>query len=289
MARLNKLKCPVCKGGTVEKFWATPGYKLSKCLNCKLVWDPFPLNNVLGQYEENYFINDNPKGGYANYFAGMQINKRTFEHRLKKIKQRYGKGKLLDVGCALGDCLEIAKKNGWSNVEGVEVSKYAAGIARKKGLKVKNTTLEKSGFKENSFDVVTYQDVIEHLTDPLDELERIYKILKTGGVVFLVTPDVGGWWSRILGPLWYHYKPHEHLVYFSKDAIYFAMKKAGFENIRIKKTYHVLSLEYILSRLKYYQPGMFELILKIIGRTPFKNIPFIAYTGELEAWGEKQA
>ena len=34
-------------------------------------------------------------------------------------------------------------------------------------------------------------------------------------------------------------------------------------------------------------PAFFELILKVVTKTPFKNTAFRAYTGELEAWGEK--
>jgi len=193
---------------------------------------------------------------------------------------------LLDVGCALGDSLVEAKKLGWKDPGGLETSEYAYKYAKKKGLKVKKGTLDNS-FEKNSFDVVTYQDVIEHVTDPVGELKKVYRILKPGGIVFLVTPDVGGFWSRLLGPLWYHYKPVEHVVYFSQKTMKQALKKAGFRNIKTSKTYHVLSLEYILNRLRYYLPWFFEFLLKIMRKTPFKNISFKSYTGELEAWGQK--
>ncbi|MEJ2441732.1 MAG: class I SAM-dependent methyltransferase, partial [Patescibacteria group bacterium] len=90
-----------------------------------MVWDFFPPNNLVTQYTKTYFINENPKGGYSNYFEGMGVNKRTFSSRLKRIAKKYGKGKLLDVGCALGDCLIEAKKLGWKDAEGLELSDYA--------------------------------------------------------------------------------------------------------------------------------------------------------------------
>lgn len=285
---LSPLRCPVCRSTKTEKFWAMPGYRLVKCLSCSAVWDPLPPEKFLSLYDKTYFVNENPKGGYTNYFEGMRINRRTFSDRLKKIERKLGKkGKLLDVGCALGDCLLEAKRLGWKDAEGIEVSSYAYEFAKGRGLKVKPGTLSENSYKPNTFVAVTYQDVIEHIPDPLSELKKIYKILEPKGIVFLVTPDIGGFWSRLLGPLWYHYKPREHLTYFSQKSMARALKETGFTNIETRKTYHVLSLEYILNRLRYYFPSFFELILKAITKTPLKNFAFRAYTGELEAWGEK--
>lgn len=265
-----------------------PGYRLARCGSCQAVWDPLPPEKFLSLYDKTYFINENPKGGYTNYFEGMRINRRTFSDRLGKIEKKLGKkGRLLDVGCALGDCLLEAKRLGWKEAEGIEVSDYAYQFAKDRGLNVRLGTINGNSYKPSTFDVVTYQDVIEHIPDPVNELKKIYRIIKLGGIVFLVTPDIGGIWSRLLGPLWYHYKPHEHLTYFSQKSISRALREAGFTNIETRKTYHVLSTEYILNRLRYYFPSFFELLLKIITKTPFKDIAFRAYTGELEAWGSK--
>lgn len=286
---LKEALCPVCKKGGIVKFWAMPGYRLAKCKSCDCVWDFMPPEKFLSIYDRTYFVNENPKGGYANYFEGMRINRRTFYDRLKRIEKRIGKkGTFLDVGCALGDCLVEAKGLGWKEAEGIEVSKYAFDFSRKRGLKVKEGVLEEDTYKPSSFDVVAYQDVIEHIPSPIEEFRKVRRILKPGGMVYVVTPDIGGFWSWLLGPLWYHYKPREHLVYFSQKSMRKALEQAGFGEIETRKTYHVLSLEYILNRLKYYFPSFFELLLKVVVRTPFKNIPFRAYTGELEAWGFKK-
>ncbi|MEJ2348134.1 MAG: class I SAM-dependent methyltransferase [Patescibacteria group bacterium] len=284
---IKDIKCPICGKKSSETFWAMHGYKLARCKACGMVWDFMPHEHLLSLYDKTYFMNENPKGGYANYFEGMRINKKTFSQRLKRIEKKHGKGRLLDVGCALGDCLMEAKKLGWKDALGIEVSDYAYKFARKRGLNVKKGNLKKNSISSNSFDVITYQDVIEHIADPVDELKRIYKVLKPGGLVFLVTPDVGGWWNKILGPLWYHYKPDEHVMYFSQESLKKALKIAGFKNIKTRKTYHVLSVEYVINRLRYYSPFIFENILKIIRKLRLKDMSFRAYTGEIEAWGTK--
>lgn len=285
---MKKSVCPFCKRSDYFIFSAMPRYKLAKCKACDLVWDPTPPSLPEKQYQENYFVNDNSKGGYANYFEGMKINRKTFSQRLKKIIKATGnKGKLLDVGCALGDCLLEAKSLGWIEAEGIDPSEYAVKKARQRGLKANLGTLNNLIIKENSFDLVLSQDEIEHVPDPIEELGRIKKVLRPGGVLFLVTPDIGGIWAKILGKYWYHYKPGEHLVYFSAQTLKKSLEKAGFKKIKIQKTYHIMSIEYILNRFRYYSPFLFNNLLKIVSLTPLKNIPLRIYAGEVDAWAEK--
>lgn len=288
MVKQTKHTCLICGSKKTVEYWAMRGYKLAKCEKCSFVWDYFPSENVLAQYDKTYFQNQNPKGGYANYYEGMKVNKKTFTDRLTKIEKRiFKKEKLLDVGCALGDCLMAAKENGWKEIYGVEVSKFAYEFAKERGLNVKNVTLDKAGFKPNTFNAIAYQDVIEHVKDPLYELQTSYRLLKRDGWIFLVTPDVGGLWHKLLKKYWYHYKPGEHIMYFSQESLRLALEKSGFRNIETRRTYHVLSVEYVLNRLKYYSPLIFETLLKIVSKTNLKNYSFKAYTGEIEAWGQK--
>ena len=248
---------------------------------------PVSKRENIALYEKKYFVNDNPKGGYTNYFEGMKINRKTFADRLAKIEKRIGgKGRLLDVGCALGECLVEASRLGWKQAEGVELSSFASIFAKKRGLKVTRGTLS-SKFKSNYYDVVTYQDVIEHIPNPVAELKKAYRVLKPGGIIYLVTPNIGGYWSKILGPKWYHYKPGEHISYFGPRSIKLTLENAGFVNTESCRTYHVLSIGYILSRMKYYSRFVFGSVLILVQKTPIADISVISYTGELEAWGTK--
>jgi 2-polyprenyl-3-methyl-5-hydroxy-6-metoxy-1,4-benzoquinol methylase len=281
-------RCPICSKTQTKKFWAMSGYALVRCFNCGMVWDPFPSEKVELLYDKNYFLNDNPKGGYANYFEGMNINKKTFYERIKRINKKVTiKDKMLDVGSALGDSLVEARKLGWKNLYGVELSDYAAGEARKKKLKINVGTIHSAGFPDNYFDAVTIQDVIEHVRDPRYELKEVFRIMKPGGCIFVVTPDVGGIWAKILGRLWYHYKPGEHIMYFTQNSLSLALCSAGFKNVKTKKTYHIMSTEYILNRLRYYSPVMFGLLLWIAKNSFLGRISFRVYSGEIEAWGQK--
>lgn len=281
--------CPVCNSDSNVDYRAMNNYLLLKCISCGFVWDNNISENILKIYDKSYYKNENPKGGYANYFEGMKINKKTFIDRLNKIhKKLLRKGKLLDVGAALGDFLEVAQSMGWKNSYGVEVSKFAVDTAKSRGIKnIKNSTLANSNYKFNNFDAITYQDVIEHIDKPVAELKTAYKYLKKGGIIYIVTPDIGGFWKLILGPMWYHFKPKEHISYFNEKSLKIALEQSGFVDIETKKTYHVLSIEYILNRLKYYSPLFFGTLLKISNVILINKLAFKAYTGEIEAWARK--
>ncbi len=288
MKEKNNIHCPICKSAKFKKYWAMNGYRLAKCLNCGMVWDMFPPENLELVYSKNYFVNENPKGGYANYFEGMNINKRTFYERIKRINAKVSKKeRILDVGSALGDSLVEAKKLGWKKVYGVELSRYAANESIKRGLNVKVGDLKKAKFPSNYFDAVTLQDVIEHVGSPVGETKEIHRVLAPGGIVFMVTPDVAGIWSKILGSLWYHYKPGEHIMYFAQKSLALLLTDAGFKNVVTRRTYHIMSLEYIFNRLRYYAPSFFEFLIKITKNNSLAKLSFRVYSGEIEGWGQK--
>ena len=281
-------KCPLCGSKRFKNYLVMSDYRLAKCLLCNMVWDNKPLKALKLIYGENYFINDNPKGGYANYFEGMNTNKKTFYERIKRINDKISaRGRMLDVGCALGDSLVEAKKLGWKDLYGIEVSEYAYKKAISRGLKVKKGTLKNVKFPDNYFDIVTLQDVIEHVNDTKEEVKEIYRILKPEGLVFIVTPDVDGFWAKLLGKYWYHYKKGEHIMYFSQKTLKVLLKNAGYKKIETGKTYHIMSLEYIINRLRYYTPWFFGRLLNLVKGSAIGGYSFRVYIGEIEGWGQK--
>lgn len=279
-------QCPVCQSQKYLDYQRKN--HLVKCEECGMVWDMQPPIDPLAIYQENYYNNEFSKGGYANYFEGMQVNSLTFKYRLLEATKKVGfAGKLLDVGCALGDCLLQAEKLGWSEAEGLEVSSYAVEFARKRGLTVSQGDLFHHNFAPASFDLVMLQDMIEHTVNPLEHLQAAYHLLKPGGWIFITTPNITGIWGRILGPFWYHYKPGEHLTYFSIKTVQLALKRTGFTNTCAKPTKNSMSLQYIFDRLQYYQPTLFGFLLKLVKVFRLNNLVFSLRIGELEAWGQK--
>jgi SAM-dependent methyltransferase len=190
-----------------------------RCLSCGLVRQLTRPVSASALYGGDYYVTDHPKGGYAITFSTRGINHKTFRRRLRAIESRYGRcGRLLDVGCALGDFVLEAGRSGWDS-EGVEISTFAAEQARKRGASVMTGDLADLALPAARYDVVTLYDVIEHLFDPNAVLREIARLLKPGGLLHIVTPNVGGIQARVLGCYWYHYKPGEHLYYFDPGTL----------------------------------------------------------------------
>ena len=294
---MKTANCPVCQSPEFSYYPAGPNYTLAKCRQCGMVWDNKPPAEPTAIYQENYYQNEGGKGGYSDYLASMKMNSKTFRRRLVAAGKKLGgdiasatlrdRPLLLDVGCALGDCLLEAKKLGWENPSGLEVSEYAVEFARSRDLLVFQGDLFNHSFEPNSFDLITLQDMLEHTTNPLSQLEAAYQLLKPGGWILITTPNVDGILAKLLGSFWYHYKPGEHLTYFSLKTINIALEKTGFVEIESKPTSKSLSVEYILDRLKYYQPQVFSILLKLARKLSLDRLVFEVGTGELEAWGQK--
>ena len=280
-------QCALCVNGRTRALFEVDGALIVTCDDCGLVrQDTRPLATA-GLYDSDYYASDNPKGGYANYFLDSDVNRRTFRDRIRAIEQRYGRrGRLLDVGCALGDFLLEAKASGW-DVEGVEISSFAAQRARERGLRVSAGRLEELDLPESSFDVITLYDSIEHLTDPVATLAAVRRLLVPGGIVHLVTPNVGGVQARLLGRLWYHYKPGEHLFYFSPRTLRSALEAAGLAWNGWHRSASYLTFTYVFNRLRYYAPAPFA-VLEWLGRAlKFGPYAFRVPVGEMEAWARR--
>ncbi len=279
--------CALCGGRDGTSLFRVDDSLMVRCDRCDLVREatrPAATDTV---YDAEYYSTASAKGGYANYILDAEINRITFTERLRAIERRLGrKGKLLDVGCALGDFVAVARELGW-DAEGIEISAYAAAQARARGLRVRTGTLEEVDLPRRSYDVVTLYDVIEHLTDPVGTLRRVRELLRPDGVVHMVTPNVGGLQARLLGARWYHYKPGEHIYLFSPKTAREAVERSGLRWLGWSRSGSFVTLTYVFSRLRYYAPRLFG-ALETIGRTiRFGPVPFKLYVGEMELWARR--
>ena len=94
---------------------------------------------------------------------------------------------ILDVGCGTGANLEMLSEFGAA--EGVDVSAEALSFCQARGLeKVKPGAAEALPYGDNSFDLATGLDVVEHLDDDLAGLKEMRRVLRRGGRALLFVP-----------------------------------------------------------------------------------------------------
>ncbi len=201
----------------------------------------------------------------------------TAKAMLRLVERHTRPGRLLDAGCGPGMLLDAAKARGW-NPSGVELCRWAARQARiKHGNEIIEGSLETANLPANTYDAVTMLDVIEHLADPRQAIRDTFRILKPGGVAFLLTPDIDAPVSKLMGRWWWGLRP-AHLYYFSRVTLSNLMKDAGFEIAATHRVGRRFTFGYWISRLRGYAPPFVDLASGIARMTRLENLPIYVNT-----------
>lgn len=252
--------CGLCGCADADILHTIDDSTIVKCRWCGLVYvDPRPSSQQVRRlYVESYFRSPDPLSfGYGDYAAERAPLTRMFRAHLAQIERRRRPGRILDVGCALGFFLALARDHGWQAC-GVDVSAYAARLAREDlGLDVMTGTLEEMRKRrpgvDGSFDVVTMWGLVEHLSDPLSDLQQARAVLTDGGLLFLTVPNAGSVTARLLGKRWYGFrKVKEHFFFFSPDTMSKMLAKAGFEVIEVRRAILSFSVGFFVDKLEQY-------------------------------------
>lgn len=98
--------------------------------------------------------------------------------------------KLLDAGCGRGTLARMLNRN--FHYTGIDISQKALQQASRVYHQTEcvDINAQPMPFADNSFDLVTALDIIEHVFDPRYLLHEIYRVLKPGGEVILTTPNI---------------------------------------------------------------------------------------------------
>ena len=164
-----------------------------------------------------------------SYIKNEKLFENIFEKRVNLVSKFITKGKVLEIGSATGVMLKLFKDRGWETL-GVEPS-GSCKEAKKKKISVVNSTFEKAELRQDYFDLVVLNHVLEHLSDPKVVLKKIYLILKKQGIVFVDVPNFGSLASRLMGKKWPYLLPEEHKHQFTKNKLTNLLNDSGLEVI----------------------------------------------------------
>lgn len=244
--------CHLCGQNSFKALYHIDNFQVIRCRQCGLTTTSLPVNRSI---LEQTYTSDYYRSRHDYYFNNCVINQdidrdntniRDFRHGLDLIAQYKRCGKLLDVGCALGVFLALARESGWDTY-GVDISEFAAAFARDElGLRTFSGELQDLDFDGRCFDVITLWDVLEHFPDPSHQLKQVYRLLADDGIVFINTPNEDGL-LRLLGKILYRASGgaisypvrklyHEfHLYYFSPQTFLQLLEHNGFSLVHLEK------------------------------------------------------
>lgn len=136
------------------------------------------------------------------YSALVTDKDQQWDARYKRIKQTlkdYQGKRLLDIGCGNGD-FTIQMKEFVKELYGIDVAQKAVDLAQKKGIKASQLDIDEQDlpFKDNFFDLIFCEEVLEHVFDSDHLLEEIHRVLKPNGVAIVTTPNLASYLNRIV-------------------------------------------------------------------------------------------
>lgn len=118
--------------------------------------------------------------------------------------------RVMDLGCAYGFFLDMARQAGF-RTEGVEKVRQAAEYARRRlRLAVRTADLRTVPLPEEGWDAVTMWYVLEHLEDAPEVLARVAAGIRKGGVLALSVPNAEGFSYRFRRRMWAWERPRDH-------------------------------------------------------------------------------
>ena len=190
---MMKIECPTngliaenCewekRSGSVRDDQATG---IIECKNCHLVTHSKDLSQKVNYSEGS--MHDWALG-YGDALSGPADDLTRRVNALKILEQEYKFKSILDFGCGSGEMLEAFSDT--YIVLGIEPDSGARELAKKKvqlgSIYESSASVKMQG---TLVDVVTLCNVVEHFYDPSLELERIYELLKPGGLLIIETPN----------------------------------------------------------------------------------------------------
>lgn len=218
----NSLYCPIC--GTEAQVRLAP--PLLNC-TCGLVrTDPAYTAPPAALYGESYYTERNA------YLEDSAVFLKLFERMLDHIQRRKASGRLLDVGCGVGQLLQVAKARGYQ-VAGCDISVWATDYARKAGYDVRTGTLEEIQYDDHAFDIVVASHTLEHVPAPLPFLQAVRRILRDDGLLVIAVPNYASVMAKTMRDRWAGLLPDQHLWHFTPKTLRAMLERAGFQTLQV--------------------------------------------------------
>ena len=237
---MNK-KCPWCESQKTQihlwlkdEFLTKEEFQIHECFNCGLLFtEPRPSKEKIGDYyksEEYYSHQENKQGFIPRIYEWVKI--KNLRNKFKMATGGLTKGKVLDIGCGVGDFLHIMEQNGWETI-GIEPSEEAQNIAKKRMKAQLYTPDQIDQLPSESFNLITMWHVLEHVDDLKTEVYHLERMLKKGGRLVLALPNFKSYDAQYYHEKWAAYDVPRHLNHFCKKSIANIFKNC---QLRLTKT-----------------------------------------------------
>lgn len=271
--RATRTECFLSGGRNGKVRWTLPTFTVRECSECGLVTsDLIPSEqSIRDLYEDEYFT---PwmLVEKSNLPALRRMKHSTFRRYFERLESLVSHAKppakVLDVGCAAGFLLELAKERGYEPY-GVELSRVGAAMAEEAigADRIYCGRLEDVDWPPETFDIVFLCDVLEHIPDPITALGILHRLTKPGGILFAVTPNVRSIPAKIMGKHWFNIR-EEHLFYLDESTARQLLGRAGYNLSAVEPAIKAVNAKYLIGQFTAYRHSLMTPLIRLLRFLP---------------------
>jgi len=247
---MSEKSCPVCRGLLLERL---PSWHFA-CTKC--AYEQSSLTPTINDETTHERVDE---AGRETALRELRMsNFRTLMQVIRRYKPNGGH--LLDVGCAHGWFLEAARDD--FEVLGIEPDHriFSATVAR--DLPVRNGYFPHALLAAEKFDVIVFNDVLEHIPSISEILNACHGRLNEDGYLVVNLPSSDGLFYRLsrmflrfgypgfFERLWQKGLPSPHVHYFNKKNLTELLAQHRFTSVSSGRL-PVLSLSGLYTRITY--------------------------------------
>ena len=234
-----EVTCPICKSGQLSILIKHANktdktYNVFFCKMCNVgVTIPIPSPSELS----SLYSSGTYRSASGKRFVGLVETWVYFARQLrrKRIEKYKRTGRILDIGCGRGVFLDVMRKHGWK-VAGTEYNKETAeSINKNYNINIVTGDPGDWGFPPESFDVVTMNHVLEHMSAPESAIGECSRLLEKGGLLVVAVPNITSLQSAMGKHLWFHLDIPYHLYHFSEEGLASLLEKYNFNLLKIRR------------------------------------------------------
>ncbi len=209
-------------------------YEIFECVGCGLFYlspQAETLEELLRIYPQDY-----EAYAFSRRWV-MALRRLSWRRELRSLLAVTApESRILEVGCATGEFLELLRRHGRPHVQGIELNPEAAAHARQRyGLDVRDGDLLDADLPAGAYDLIIMRHVLEHVSDPLTTLRRIHALLAPGGRLVVSLPNPDSLDARVFGATWRGHEVPRHFYNFPRRTLAAYLQKAG---LRLEREDH---------------------------------------------------
>ena len=204
---------------------------IRECLDCGLAWQ-FPRLRTVD--ESSKILSGRYEAQEDGSYCDPQRRRAVAGTELAFLEEFYeAPGKLLDIGAGDGAFIAQAADHGWECIGVDPAAKPDLGLRTPGGgrFTLVQGTLKDLGLTEQ-FDAITLWDVVEHLDDPVEVLDKAVSLLKDSGILIVETGNYQSVDRIVSGPDWWAYMT-DHRWYFAPPTMRQLLNRSGLRYVAL--------------------------------------------------------